>query len=258
MPPRHVAYLLQKLFKDELECLQRLDVITPLGVDETAVWCNSFVLVPKANSKVRFCLGMAWLNQALVTPIHSGPTLNDILPKLNNVKYMSIIDACLGYHSLQLDTKSFLPNMFACPFCRYWYKHLQFGAAPVGNMFQCKINEIFNDMPNIFGIADNSLVMGYDEDGTDHNEAVYNVLRHYKEVNLKLNKDKCHFRCTSIPFFGKVVSRKGIQPDPQNIIVLTDMPAPKNKRELQAFLGIINYLGIFSPGMAEVCKPFKS
>ena len=35
------------------------------------------------------------------------------------------------------------------------------------------------------------------------------------------------------------------------------MPVPKNKRELQAFLGIINYLGKFSPGMAEVCEPLR-
>ena len=35
------------------------------------------------------------------------------------------------------------------------------------------------------------------------------------------------------------------------------MPAPNNKRELQAFLGIINYLGKFSPGMAEVCDPLQ-
>ena len=75
------------------------------------------------------------------------------------------------------------------------------------------------------------------------------------EVKLKLNKDKCHFRYTSIPFFGKVVLRKGIQPDPQKVKALTNMLAPKNKRELQAFLGIINYLGKFSPGMAKVCEP---
>ena len=35
-PPRHVAYALQKLFKDEVDCLQKLDIITPLGVDKTA------------------------------------------------------------------------------------------------------------------------------------------------------------------------------------------------------------------------------
>ena len=33
------------------------------------------------------------------------------------------------------------------------------------------------------------------------------------------------------------------------------MPAPKNKKELQAFLGIINYLGKFSPGTADICDP---
>ena len=44
-------------------------------------------------------------------------------------------------------------------------------------MFQWKIDEIFNDMPNVFGITDDILVTGYDKDGADHDEAVYNVLR---------------------------------------------------------------------------------
>ena len=82
-----------------------MDIITPLVVDEMAEWYNSFVLVPKANRKVMLCLDLSWLNQALIRPIHRGLTLNDILPKLNNVKYMSIIDASSGYHNLQLDTK---------------------------------------------------------------------------------------------------------------------------------------------------------
>ena len=100
-------------------------------------------------------------------------------------------------------------------------------------MFQRKINDnIFNDIPNVFGIADDILVIGrYNKDGTDHDEAVYNVLRQCHDVNLKLNKDKCHFRCTAIPFFGKVVSRQGVQPDPQKVKALTKMLAPKNKRE---------------------------
>ena len=37
----------------------------PLGVDEASEWCNSFVLAPKANGKVRLCLDPAWFNQAL-------------------------------------------------------------------------------------------------------------------------------------------------------------------------------------------------
>ena len=99
-------------------------------------------------------------------------------------------------------------------------------------MFQQKIDDIFSDMPNIFGIADDILVIGYDRDGADHDETVYNVLRQCKDVNLKLNKDKCHFRCTLILFSGKVVSRDGVQPDPWKIKALTEMSAPKNKKEL--------------------------
>ena len=35
------------------------------------------------------------------------------------------------------------------------------------------------------------------------------------------------------------------------------MPVPKNKKELQAFLDIINYLNKFYPGMLEACKPLR-
>ena len=99
------------------------------------------------------------------------------------------------------------------------------------------------------------LVIGYNSNGAEDDAVVHKVLQRYKEVNLKLNKEKCHFRCTSIPFFGEVILRRSVQPDPQKIKALTDMPAVNNKKELQAFLGIINYLDKFSPGTAEVCDP---
>ena len=90
--------------------LQKMNIITPLGVNKTVEWCNSFVLVPKVNGKVRLCLGLVRLNQALIIPIHRRPMLNDKLLKLNNVQYMSIIDASSGYHNLKLDEKSYLTS----------------------------------------------------------------------------------------------------------------------------------------------------
>ena len=58
--------------------------------------CNSFVLVPKPNVTVSLCLDPERLNQMLIHQVHRGPTLNDISPKLNNVKYLSLIDASLA------------------------------------------------------------------------------------------------------------------------------------------------------------------
>ena len=55
---------------------------------------------------------------------------------------MSIIDTNSQYHNLKLDEKSPYLTTFACPFCQYQYKHIRFGAVPVGDMFQCKKDEI--------------------------------------------------------------------------------------------------------------------
>ena len=131
-----MAYVLQEPFKEELRCLQEMNIIMPLGVDKTLEWCNGFVLVPKANGKVRLCLDPAQFNQALIRPAHRGPTLNNTLPKLNNVQSMSIIDASSGYHNLKLDKQSSYLTTFSCPFGRYQYKCLPFRAVLAGDMFQ--------------------------------------------------------------------------------------------------------------------------
>ena len=72
---------------------------------------------------------------------------------------MSIIDTSSGYHNLKLDKQLSYLTTFSCPFGRYRYKHLPFRAVPVGDMFHCKIDEIFNDMPNVFAIVDDILVI---------------------------------------------------------------------------------------------------
>ena len=117
--------------------------------------------------------------------------------------------------------------------------------------------QILKDLPNIFGIADDILVVGFDSDGKDHNYILWKLLQICIQVNLKLNKDECHYRCTSILFFDGGIFRHGEQPNPWKMKVLAEMPPPKMKIELQAFLGIINYLGKFSPSTADICESLR-
>ena len=102
-------------------------------------------------------------------------------------------------------------------------------------------------MPTVSAIADNILVAGYYTYGKDHDNTVQRVLQRCREVNLKLKIEKCHFRCMSTPFLREVISRNGVLPDPQKIRALMEMPPPHNKKELQAFVEVTNYLGKFSP-----------
>ena len=102
--------------------------------------------------------------------MHRGPTLNDILSKLNNAQYLSVVDVSSGYHNLKLDENSSYLTTFACQFGRCRYKRLLFGAAPAGDMFQRRIDKIFKDLPNVFGIIYDILVAGYEDDRKDHDE----------------------------------------------------------------------------------------
>ena len=128
--------------------------------------------------------------------VHRGPTLNDILPKLDYAQYLSLIDVSSGYHNLKLYERSSYFTIYTCQFGKYRFQRLPFGAAPTEDMFQRKIEEIFKDLPNVFGIAEDILAVGYDIDGKDHYDTIQRVVKICRQVNLKLNKDKCHFRCT--------------------------------------------------------------
>ena len=41
---------------------------------------------------------------------------------------------------------------------------------PACDMFQKKTDQLFNGVPNVFGIADDILISGFDELGRDHDE----------------------------------------------------------------------------------------
>ena len=121
-------------------------------------------------------------------------------------------------------------------------------------MFQRKADEVFKDLYNVFGIIDYILALGYDRDDKDHHDTLQRVLQRCRQVNLKLNKDKYHVRCTQVLLFGEVISRNSVKPDPRKLKEMTEVPLQKNKR---AFLGIINYLTKFSPSTADACETLK-
>ena len=129
------------------------------------------MLVLKLNGKVRLYLGRVRLNQTLIRPVH-----NIILQTLNNAQYHSPIDVSSGYHTLKLDEKLSYLTTFAWQLCRSRYKRLPFGVALTGDIIQRKLYEIFKDLQNVFGIADDILFVGYDADGKYHDDTILRVL----------------------------------------------------------------------------------
>ena len=144
--PRHVAYALQELFPKRIR-LQEQHIIVSVGVKEKAKWCSSFIIEPKPNGTVNLFLDPASLIQALIRPIHRGPTVNDIFPKVINMYYLTLIDASSGYHNLILDKKTSYLTTFSFQFSRSRFMRLPFGIVPAGDMFQSKINKASKTCP---------------------------------------------------------------------------------------------------------------
>ena len=68
---------------------------------------------------------------------------------------------------------------------------------------------------------------------------------------LVFNSHKCSIRQLQITFYGAIFTAKGMKPDPMKIQALQDLPTPENHKQLQTFLGLINYLQSFLPNLAS-------
>ena len=121
------------------------------------------------------------------------------------------------FHNLKLDKKSLYLTTFACPYGRYKFTRLQCGVGPQGDMFQEKINKIFKDLSSRTCRVDDILIVGYNIVSRVLDRTMKQVIQICHRENLKLNKNKCHLRYTTIPFFGEVISREGVQPDAKKL-----------------------------------------
>jgi hypothetical protein len=86
---------------------------------------------------------------------------------------------------------------------------------------------------------DDVVVLGRNfEDQTDNLRIVF--LR-FQKYNLKLKPSKCQLMQTEVKFLGKIVSRNEISVNPDSIDAVKKWPKPKNKKEVESFIGFTNY-----------------
>ena len=108
------------------------------------------------------------------------------------------------------------------------------------------------NIQNCMAIADDIIMFGFKDDGSDHDKMVRQVLDKAKSVGMQFNPNKCQFRKKSVKFFGLILSRHGVSPDPSKIEALKKLPEPKDEKLLQSFLGMVNYLSRFDPNIANL------
>ena len=71
---------------------------------------------------------------------------------------------------------------------------------------------------------------------------------------MKLNPAKCTFRAPTGKLLGFIVSKKGIEIGPIKIKAIREMPVPKTQKDMQSFLGKINFIGLFIAQLTFTCE----
>ena len=91
-------------------------------------------------------------------------------------------------------------------------------------------------------------------------EEMFTVLEHYHKIlqnkNLKAAPDKSHFFLTRVKFLGHNIERNTITPLKSRIDAIQELQPPTNKKKIQEFLGMLNFLSKYVYKMQLYLRPF--
>nr|XP_054606603.1 uncharacterized protein K02A2.6-like [Nothobranchius furzeri] len=253
-PCRKIPFALREKLKDELARMEKLEVIKK--IDEPTEWVSSLVVLQKKTGALRTCLDPRDLNKAIKREHFKLPTREEIMAQFAGAKWFSKLDASSGFWQLRLDEESSRLCTFNTPEGRYRFLRLPYGILSAPEVYHKTIHMIFEHIPGVETMMDDIIVWGTTRE--EHDQRLRQVLDKTREVNLKLNKDKCEFGVKKLTFVGDVVSENGVKPDPKKTSAICNMERPNNKDDVRRFLGMVTYLAKFVPQLSTLSAPLRS
>ena len=137
----------------------------------------------------------------------------------------------------------------------YIYNVLAMGLSNATDIFESCIHQILEGLNGTINIADDVLVFGCDYSSFKSN--IIGFLDRCMEKDLHLNPDKIQINVPNVPFFGQVLTKEGLKPDPHKVDVFQQWPTPTCVSELQSFLGLVKYLCKFIPYLSDLRQPLQ-
>jgi hypothetical protein len=118
--------------------------------------------------------------------------------------------------------------------------------------FQTMMNEIFQDLitKGVVSVYLNDILI-FTNSLEDHHWITCLVLDRMREHKLYLRPEKCEFEKTRIEYLGVIISHNKVEMDPVKVAGVADWPTPSNKKEVQSFVGFVNFYRHFIPGFSH-------
>jgi hypothetical protein len=181
-----------------------------------------------------------------------------ILQQVAGSQMMSLLDGFSIYNQIKVKMTDKYKTTFITHWGTFAYEHMPFGLSNAGATFQRAMQISFDDLiGKIIHIYLDDLTV-YSKNRSDHFGHLRKVLMRCKKFGISLNPSKSFFAITKGKLLGHVVSDLGISIDPERIVAILNLPAPISKKEVQSFMGIINFVCRFVLDFAIMVKPIHN
>jgi hypothetical protein len=122
---------------------------------------------------------------------------------------------------------------------------ITFGLKNVGATYQRAMNLIFHDLLGIIVEVYIDDIVVKSASLNSHLADLRPAFEKMRRYGLKMNPLKCAFGVSAGKFLGFIVHEKCVEIDPKKVESIKKVQAPICKKELQWFLGKVNYLRRF-------------
>ncbi len=131
-----------------------------------------------------------------------------------------------------------------------------FGLTNSPATFQTMMNNIFADLIGegvVCVYMDDILVFA--ETREELSRVTRIVLEQLRKHKLYLKVEKCEFEREQIEYLGLIILHNKVVMDLVKVAVVAEWPQPREKKEVQSFLGFVNFYRRFIEGFSQVAHP---
>jgi hypothetical protein len=220
------------------------------------VWMANTVPVKKKNGKWRMCVDFKDLNKACKKDDFPLERVDKIMDDATNSEMLSLLDMFSGYHQIRVRREDEEKTSFITPFGTFCFVRMPEGLKNAGCTFSRMIAIVLHPQlrRNILAYVDDIVVKSVQR--RDHISDLAETFVNLRAVNLRLNPEKCVFGIHKGKVLGCLVSRKGIEANPDKIKALIEMQDPVSVEDMQKLIGRVVALNRYIPRAAERSLPF--
>src|SRR5258705_11507385 len=93
---------------------------------------------------------------------------------------------------------------------------------------------------------------------TDHQRITQEILQTLHSYKLFLQPEKCKFKCREVDYLRLVISKDHVVMDPVKVQGVTDWPQPVKVKDVQSFIGFVNFYQRFIQNFSKIACPLHA